>query len=207
MSVTNRLARPASHVEAGKIHLPVNWLILACRYAIENIGGSPGRVAVKMNLIEKQRGGDSTWVRVTPLADDDELPTSGDKGGPDSPGRGVISDKLWRDTGGRYRCSWINSEQVIEAGDRRELDSPNPIQVSLLLPGGGQGDELSEWWWERRNKDMKVVVWAFWIDEEFNTIKELDKHMFQNAFSFTDDFVDTPEIAVIGEPGLLLRNY
>lgn len=202
MHVTQR--GPASHVSAGRIHLPVNWLILTCRYGVENTGGSPGRVAVKLNLIEKQRGGDSTWVRVSPLADDDELPTSGNKAGPDSPHRGVISDKLWRDTG--TRCQWVDNSQILQVGDRREFDSQDPPGISLLLPGGGQSDRLSNWWWDHRGDSMKVDVWLFWVDDEFNTIQELGKHTFQNAFEFTNDFVDAPEIAVIGAPGLLLQN-
>lgn len=192
---------PGSHISVGTLDLPSNYLAVMCQYGVKNTGTAPGRVAIKMNITRKEFGGDATWFRYTPLADDDQTPESG------LTKPGIITDKMFRDSHSRESAAGVTFRQpLIQPGVTIDLTQNPPGELipytSIVLPGGNN-DWRRNWWYEHwRGRDFKIDVWLQWISEANLDLGMLDKHTFEDAFSFSDKFNTAPQLSVVGDPGL-----
>ena len=92
---------PASHVEFGAVAVPRTTLEITVSARAVNVGGTSGRLAMKLTLIEKLVFlTDARWVQYTPLARE---------GGP-----GLVVDNVARTT--RQSTALDVLEPLVEPG-------------------------------------------------------------------------------------------
>lgn len=173
------------------VPLPVSDLILQVWYGVENVGNVAGRVAVKCNLIEKKRFGDDTWIRYTPLTND-ETASEGPDFGSQRHGPGIIRDKIWSDTNHQFRTriSPAGNNILVYPGQVFTFNPniPGPPLATLLIPGAGEGRVMREWWEDRRGNTMKVATWLYEVDDVGRMVRQLDYQAEAYTFEFGEEF-------------------
>ena len=185
--------RPSSHTALGKVDLPVTLFSLVAGFDVTNEGDTAGLLAVKMNLSHKKGlGSDDTWYRFTPLVDDNV-----------SPGPNIITDKLYEFSDGRFRGRM--SYPVPPKYESLLLDpGVNTIVVAgLVIPGANAGEEVKRFWdKEAAGNNFKVDVWLWLMTKDGIGLKEIATHTYQDAFSFTNEYVAASGM-VLTDEGLL----
>lgn len=179
---------PRSHVKLGTIDLPVNMLSIHVGFVVRNEGNAPGLLAVKMNVTHQKFGGDDTWFRYTPLLDDDV-----------AKGPNIITDKLFTDTGGRFRARMAfpvpptYAPQAVKPGEEKTVLSV------ITIPGAAAGQEVRDWWLDDPDgSTMKIDAWLWHVTPEGVGLKMIEYHKYQDAFKFGSVFATTAQMVVVG---------
>lgn len=188
---------PRSHEHIGEIGAPVNVFSISCSFGVQNRGTAPGRVAVRLDLERQETGPNATWFRYTPLADDSEEV---------EPGLykpGIITDKLFRDTG--VHAIGAGVSPIIDAGETIEKSQIGlaPTAVIQIIVGGDPAveDWVRQYFW---GSTFTINAWLYHINEDHTTIREIAYHEFSDAFSFGGYYSIASDIIEVAYPSLTI---
>lgn len=184
--------RPGSHIEIGTIDLPRDHFSLLVQFRVKNVGDASGLVSIKLNLIERQLGGDNTWYRFTPLVNDNV-----------AKGPNIITDELYDYTKGRFRGRMILPAPPSYAPFELVPGADVQVSVALTMPGADK-DPLIKKFWDKKGagRDMKVVAELWMVSGANEGLKKLATHTYGKAFSFSSNYVGVSQMQVIGDGAL-----